>query len=83
MVINRVANSLALQIAMMNGHLEFERKDVNMQGYREFINTVVGYATDVLGKQVVKKEMLIVDRFVGAGTLELITQMDLRIFTAD
>jgi hypothetical protein len=37
----------------------------------------------VIGKNIVKREMLLVDKFVGPGTLELISQMDLRIFSSD
>lgn len=83
MVVNESSKSKALPISMRSGHLEFERNDINIQGYRSFINALVGYAVDVLGRQAVKREVLMVDKFVGSGTLELITQMDLRIFLAD
>lgn len=82
-VVNEAAKSKALPISMRYGHLEFERKDINIQGYRSFINSLVEYAVDVLGRQAVKREVLMVDKFIGSRTLELITQMDLRIFLAD
>jgi hypothetical protein len=82
-VVNHVAKANALPISMKNGHLEFQRKDINIQDYRNFINHIIGYAVDVLGRQVVKKEVLMVDKFIGSGTLGLISQMDLRIFLTD
>jgi len=83
MVVNNVAKSKALPISMQCGHLEFYRKDINIQDYRGFINSIIGYAVDVLGRQVVKREVLMVDKFIGSGTLELISQMDLRIFLTE
>ncbi len=82
-VVNEAAKSYALPITMRSGHLEFDRRDINIQGYRSFINFTVKYAVDVLGRQIVKREILMVDKFIGPGTLELITQMDLRIFLAE
>jgi len=82
-VVNEAAKSKALPISMRDGRLDFANRDINIQGYRSLINSTVKYAIDVLGRQIVKREILMVDKFIGSGTLELITQMDLRIFLAD
>jgi len=82
-IANNTASSMGLPISMENGHLNFSKKDINIQGYRSLLQTAMNYAVDVVGKNIVKKEMLLVDKFVGHGTLELISQMDLRIFLAE
>jgi hypothetical protein len=82
-IANHTASSMGLPIKMENGHLNFSKKDINIQGYRSLLQTTINYAVDVVGKNFVKKEMLLVDKFVGRGTLELISQMDLRIFSAE
>ena len=80
---NSTAGSMGLPIYMENGHLNFSKKDIDIQGYRSLLQTTSNYAVIVVGRNIVKQEMLLVDIFVGHGTLELISQMDLRIFSAE
>jgi hypothetical protein len=82
-IANRTAASMGLPINMVKGQLNFSRMDINQQGYRSLLQSTTGYAVNVIGKNIVKREMLNVDKFLGSGTLELISQMDLRIFSAD
>jgi len=74
---------MGLPIIMKNGNLNFLKKDFDVQVYRSLLQTGTDYAVIVVGKNTVKREMLLVDKFVGHGTLELISQMDLRIFSAE
>jgi hypothetical protein len=82
-VANQTASSMGLPINMESGHLYFFGKDINILGYRNILQATMNYAVNVVGKNTVKKEMLQVDKYVGQGTLELISQMDLRIFFAE
>lgn len=82
-IANSTASSIGLPIYMEKGCLNFTKKDINIQGYRSLLQTTVNYAVNAVGKNIVKREMLQVDKFVGHGTLELISQMDLRIFSAE
>lgn len=82
-IANEAAKNMGMPIHMENGYLSFGRKDINIQVYKGLLQAVTGYAVDVLGKQTVKREMLLVDKFVSQGTLELLSQMDLRIFSED
>jgi hypothetical protein len=80
---NSTARSMELPIFMEKGNLNFSKKDIDIQGYRSLLQTTSNYAAIVVGRNIVKREMLLVDKFVGRGTLELISQMDLRIFSAE
>ena len=82
-ITNSTASSMRLPVRMENGHLNFSDKDVDIQGYRSLLQKTMDYAVDVVGRSFVRSEMLLVDSFVGHGTLELISQMDLRIFSAE
>lgn len=82
-IANQTASSMGLPINMENGHLYFSAKDINIQGYRNLLQTTMNYAVNVVGKNIVKREMLLVDKYIGHGTLELISQMDLRIFSVE
>ena len=77
-VISNTAKSTSLPILMKNGHMEFSRKDIGLQSYRAFLLSAISYAVDVIGRHLVQQEMLAVDRFMGPGTFELISQMDIR-----
>lgn len=80
-VANNTAHSMALPIHMENGYLKFTNRNIDIQGYRSLLRAAVDYAVNVIGKGIVKREMLLIDKFIGHGTLELISQMDLRIFS--
>jgi hypothetical protein len=82
-IINNKIQSMAAQMNMENGNLNFLRRDLDVQVYRSLLKASTDYAVNVVGKNTVKREMLLVDKYVGHGTLELISQMDLRIFTAE
>ena len=80
LITNHTAKSNAIPLFMKNGRLEFNQRNIDIQGYRNLLKTSVTYAVHVLGRQIVKREMLSVDKYIGSGTLDLITQMDLRVF---
>ena len=82
-IVNSTASSMGLPISMEKGNLIFSKKDIDIQGYRSLLQTASNYAVIVVGKSIVKREMLLVDKFVGRGTLELISQMNLRLFSAE
>lgn len=77
------SRSMGLPIVMDNGNLNFSKKDIDINSYRSFMQTLSNYAVIVVGRNIVKREMLLVDKFVGRGTLELISPADLRIFSAE
>jgi hypothetical protein len=82
-ITDNAARSMGLPISMENGCLIFSKMDIDINGYRNLMQTAVNYAVNAVGKGIVKREMLLVDKCVRPGTLELIAQMDLRIFSSD
>ena len=82
-IVNSTARYMGLPILMERGYLGFSRKDVDINGYRSLLQTASDYAVTVIGRNTVKREMLLADKYVGEKTLELITKMGLRIFSSD
>jgi hypothetical protein len=82
-IVNNTAVSNAIALSMHNGRIEFTQRNIDIQRYRSLLKTSVTYAVNVMGRKKAKREVLLVDRCIGSGTLDLITQMDLQIFMTD
>lgn len=66
-------------LAVREGELTFTRTNAPFQVYGEFQKMAVSYAASVVGRKVVTKELAILDSQLDPGTLELVTDLGLRL----
>jgi hypothetical protein len=77
-VITKTANKNLIPCVIQHGHLTFTEKNIDIQKYSILLQSAVRYAIDVIGRQIVKQEMLEVDQFIEPGLLQLVSQLDLK-----
>jgi hypothetical protein len=81
--IARTANQYVIPCNILNGHITFTEKNIDIQKYSVLVQSAIRYAIDVVGKQIVKQEMMTVDKFFEPGLLQLVSQLDLKAIFND
>lgn len=75
----RQCRSASWPLMVQGGELAFSRANASFQVYGEFQRMAIAYAASVLGRKIVAREMAILDSQLDTATLELVTQLGLRM----
>lgn len=82
-IVTKTAKQYVIPCSILNGHITFAEKNIDIQKYSVLVQSAIRYAIDVVGKQIVKQEMMTVDKFFEPGLLQLVSQLDLKTIFND
>jgi len=75
----RQCENASWPMSVKDGELTFTRPNAPFQVYGDFQRMAIDYATGVVGRKVVSRELAILDSQLDPGTLDLVTQLGLRM----